>query len=387
MSRRGARSSGSGGGVDVKQNVFHSGGRLSRPGLVAGTLVLSARQKARARSLAGTLVLSGVRARSLAGTLVLSGALAAISLLSPGARAAEGDEAHRLFVEGRDALERGDQTTACARFRSSLALARVANTLFNVARCDERDGELALALQGWREGVLLLAAGDDRLAVAKERLAALEARVPMITLVHSSDLPAGARILVDGAAVAMPAPGTPLPLDPGEHTIVVEAPGRAAARFAVTLAERDRKEVAVAAGAVQSKGEPGPEPTQGVKPPPPPPPPPGGSEARRTAGLIAGAVGLVGLAGFAVTGGLLLERDGRIRAACPDKVCSPEGRELIDGGMPLMVANAVALGVGVAGVGLGAGLLLTSRTDSGPRAVLAPAAFLGGGGATIRGAF
>lgn len=319
------------------------------------------------------------RAQAMRRTALLAALLGAAVTAERGAVAAEGEEAQRLFNEGRDALKRGDQGEACGKFRSSLALARVANTLFNVAQCDEREGKLARALEGWREGVLLLGSEDERLTVAKERLGALEARVPRVTLIVAPELPGGARVVVDGAAVEIPAKGAALPLDPGEHTIAVEAPGRAAERSTVTLVERDRKEISLRAGALLSPAASSSAPLA--------PPPPTASSPRRTGGFIAGAVGLAGLAGFAVTGGLLLERDGRIKEACPNKLCSPEGRALIQGNPPLLIVNAASLGVGVAGLALGAVLLLSGGSDKKVGAALTPVALPGGGGASLSGNF
>lgn len=308
--------------------------------------------------------------------LVLACALAAP--LAGEARAAQDGDAEQLFIEGRDALKRGDQTTACAKFRASLALARVANTLFNVSQCDERDGKLTAALQKWREGVLLLGPGDERLPVAKERLGALEARVPRITFVRGADLPEDAQIVVDGARAALPVFGQPQPFDPGEHVVLVDAPGRMPQRLEVTLAERDRKELVLTPGAVL----PGAAPTATATTASPPP------SARRTAAFVTGSVGLAGLAVFGITGGLVLERDGRIREACPDKKCSAEGRALIDGTPPLMVANAVGLGLGLAGLGAAAVLLLTGRGGESPAKVsVAPVVLPSGGGAAVAGSF
>lgn len=318
------------------------------------------------------------RRRTWSRAAFLAAALAAA--LFPTAAGAEGGEAQRLFNEGRDALKRGDRAVACVRFRGSLDLARVANTLFNVAQCDEHDGKLVAALRGWREGVLLLGPGDERLAVAKERLGALEAKVPKVTLILAADLPAEAHILVDGATIERPAVGTSLPLDPGEHAIVVEAPGRKAQRTDVRLAERDRKEVALAAGPPEVAAPP-----VATRPPPPPPPP--GSGTRRTAGFVIGGLGLAGMAAFALTGGVLLDRDGQIRTACPDKVCSPRGRELIDGNPPLLIANAAALGVGLAGIALGTVLVVTGGREQEARAGLVPVVLPGGGGGALVGRF
>jgi hypothetical protein len=338
----------------------------------------------RTRMLPGTLVLS--RSRAVTGTLVLSGALLAAPLASP-ARAAQDGDAEQLFVEGRDALKRGDQATACAKFRGSLSLARVANTLFNVSQCDERDGKLTAALQKWREGVLLLGPGDERLAVAKERLGALEARVPKITFARGAELPAGAQVVVDGARGALPAFGEALPFDLGDHVVVVDVPGRMPQRLEVTLAERDRRELVLAAGPALT----GPTPTStATATATATPPPPSGMGARRTAAFVTGGLGLAGLAAFGITGGLVLERDGRIQEACPDKVCNADGRALIDGGAPLMIANAVSLGVGIAGLGAAALLLLTGgseRGESGGKVAVAPVVSTSGAGAVIAGKF
>ena len=338
----------------------------------------------RNRMLPGTLVLS--RSRAVTGTLVLAGALLAAPLASP-AHAAQSGGAEQLFVEGRDALERGDLATACAKFRGSLALARVANTLFNVSRCDERDGKLTAALQKWREGVSLLGPGDERLAVANGRLGALEARAPKITFARGAELPAGAQVVVDGARSALPAFGEALPFDPGDHVVIVDAPGRMPQRLEVTLAERDRKELVLAAGPALTRG---PAPTSTATATTTTPPPPSGMGARRAAAFVTGGLGLAGLAAFGVTGGLVLERDGRIQKACPDKVCNADGRALIDGGAPLMIANAVSLGVGIAGLGAAALLLLTGggeRRESGGEVAVAPVVLPSGGGAVIAGKF
>jgi hypothetical protein len=318
------------------------------------------------------------QARIIRRGALLAALLGVAAPAAGGADAAEGEEAQRLFNEGRDALKRGDQGEACGKFRSSLALVRVANTLFNVAQCDERAGKLARALEGWREGVLLLGSEDERLTVAKERLGALEARVPRVTLIVAPELPAGARLMVDGAAAPIPAKGAALPLDPGEHTIALEAPGRAAERSTVTLAEGDRKEISLRAGAPLAPA---------TSSSAPPPPLKAASSPRRTGGFIAGVVGLAGLAAFTVTGGLLLERDGRIRQACPNKLCSPEGRALIQGNPPLMIANAATLGIGVAGLALGTVLLLSGGGDKKVGAALTPVVLPGGGGASLTGNF
>lgn len=301
-------------------------------------------------------------------------------LAAGGARADEPsarqkDAAEKLFVEGREAVARGETELACAKFRSSVALFPVANAVANVARCAEREGRTVEALRAWEQVMAMLPAGDERLSPARERATALGAKVPRLTLGLPAEMPPAARILIDGAAIARDAWNAALPLTPGEHTVVVEVPGRAPHRFSITLIDGERKELPLSAGPAADA------------PPPPPPPPPPFLTGRRMAGLAVGGVGVAGLAAAGITGGVLLGRDARIRTLCPGHVCSAEGTAEIAGSKPLLVANGVAWGVGLAGVGVGLVLLLTGRAEAAPRTAVAPLLVPGGGGVAMGGSF
>jgi hypothetical protein len=315
-------------------------------------------------------------------TALVTGAAAALLVLCPGgARADEPsarqkDAAEKLFLEGREAVTRGETELACAKFRSSVALFPVTNAVANVARCAEREGRTVEALRAWEQVMAMLPAGDERLGPARERATALGARVPRLTLGLPAEMPPTARILIDGAAIARDAWNAALPLTPGEHTVVVEVPGRAPHRFSITLIDGERKELPVTAG-----------PAAETPPPPPPPPPPPFLTGRRMAGLAVGSVGVAGLAAAGITGGVLLSRDARIHTLCPGRVCSPEGTAEIAGSKPLLAANGVAWGVGLAGVGVGLILLLTGRAEAAPRTAVAPLLVPGGGGVAMGGAF
>ncbi len=308
---------------------------------------------------------------------VLIGALSVVpeAALAQQAPGEKGEEAQKLFLEGRDALARGERDVACSKFRGSLALAAMPNTIFNVAQCDEQEGRLILALQRWQQGVALLAEGDERLAVAKERAAAVQRKIPQVILRLAAGSPAGTRVTVDGVAIEPSSLGAPLPVDPGDRAIVVEAPGRSARRSSVRLAEGDVREIDLA---------PGPPAAGDVTPPPPPPE---SGNVGRTLGFVAGGIGVAGFVVAGVTGGLLLARDADIHKNCVNKVCNPEGREAIDSTKPLFVANTVGWIVGAAGIGAGVALLLFSRGGEPPKTAVAPAILPGGGGATLQGRF
>lgn len=328
------------------------------------------------------------RARTRA-ALPLAIAIASVGGVGPAQAQPGGSaKAEALFLEGRRAQQKGDQTTACAKFRDSLELAQVANTVFNVAQCDERDGKLVAALARWNQGMSMLKPGDPRGRVARERVAALELKVPRLTIDLASGAPPSSRVSTDGEPLEAAKLGAPLPLDPGRHSVVVEAPGRFEQRFEVDLAEGMKVSLRVAPGSVKPESEPPKGGNAGDVPPVKPPEP--GSNGRRTLGFVIGGAGVLGLVAAGVTGGMLMARDGRIEEQCEDKRCTPEGRALIDGSGPLFIGNAIAWGVGVAGIGVGAYLLLSSGEDSssdGVKAAVAPAVLPGGGGVAMVGRF
>jgi hypothetical protein len=329
------------------------------------------------------------RPRSAARRAVLLSAAAAFGLFAspssaqPAGSKSDEAEAARLFGEGREALTKKDNVTACARFRSSLALAARPNTIFRVAQCDEADGKIAAALSRWQQGLAMLPDGDERLKIARDRIAALDPKVPRVSIKLDGGAPEGSRVLIDGAAQTSAVFGAPIPLEIGAHSIVVEAPGRASRTSEVTLSESDRKEIRVAAGPAVDGGKG----NQGG----PTPPPPSSGGALRTAGFIAGAVGVAGLITAGVTGGLLLANDGTVKDHCNTmKVCDAQGWQAINDAGPLFTVNTISWIVGGAWAGAGVALLLSSRSGGGSAkatGLLAPTPLPGGGGVTLVGRF
>ena len=169
--------------------------------------------------------------------------------LAPALARAEGDgvSAQVFFERGREAAVRGDQAAACQAFEESLRLEVAVGTLFNLARCEEALGRLASAWQHLHEGLDKLDANDARRGPATSQAAALEPRVPRLSVRLASGAP-GARVLRDGVELSSVSLGTPLPVNPGRHVVLVRAPGREDASTEVTLAERETRTLPIAPG-------------------------------------------------------------------------------------------------------------------------------------------
>lgn len=314
--------------------------------------------------------------------LPLRTALLAASFVASFSGAAAGEPSEKdkaiaetLFKEGHAALDKGEHELACIKFRSSVALYPVPNSRANVAQCEEREGKLLDALKSWQKLVPEFGENDERRKVAKERIAALDVRIPQLTLVLDASVPADAAILVDNSAVDRAAISSPLRLAVGEHAIVVQAAGRKDQHLSITLVEGDRREIRVTPGQVTTPDSTGTSAPNG----------------RRIAAFVSGGVGLASLVAAGITGGLIVKNNGEVEKGCHPgsggkTECNADSLQLIQDVKPLMVINGVAWGVGLAGVGLGVILLVSSGKGS-SKTALAPMVLPGGGGAALTGRF
>lgn len=321
-------------------------------------------------------------------------------------------DAKAKFIQGRDALNRGEYATALILFRTSQELYPSPGTLLNLALCEERLGMLGSALQHFQEVVRLLPPGDDRVSIAKNGLATIEPRVPRLRIDLAKGAPQGTSLARDGAPLAASDVGKEVLLDPGKHIVVVRAPGRPDRHYEVTLVEGAREVLTVEPGRAPeipvSDPNVGGPPRVGDGAPVNPgsgrAPEPGGgagigapdtvrpepSSTLRTAGFIAGGVGIASIGVGAVTGILAFVKKGDVDSLCPrEDICSEEGVEAERSGKAFATASTVAFAVGLAGVGAGAVLLVMSggKTAPKPAAAIAPLVLPGGAGIGARGRF
>lgn len=282
--------------------------------------------------------------------------------------------AEELFKEARAAIEANDYVSACPKFEQSLALVRRAGTLFNLAQCEEHEGRLVSAMRYYKEGIVVLDPGDQRLGPSKKRLTALEPRIPRLLIKPAADLPKDARVTIDGKDAE--GLSIEIPVDPGEHTVAVLAPKRVEQKLVVKLAEKERKEVTVSAGAVVL--EPPRRAVVRVEPLGP----------LRIAGLVALGVGGLGFVGAAVTGGLVVSANAEVEAGCPQTQCKTSvAYEASRTGKTLLVANTIAWGVGIAGAGAGVALFLIGGKKGKEKAAPSHSLSVGPAFLGVRGSF
>jgi hypothetical protein len=279
--------------------------------------------------------------------------------------------AEALFRAGREAATKGDFETACSKFTESQRLDPAVGTEFNIADCEEHRGRLATAWERFTRVVGQLPPADERVAVATARAAALEKRLPRLTIALAPGAPAGVTVRRDDVDVGTASLGTALPVDPGKHVVVVRAPGRQDATTSIDLAEAEQKTLVA---------QPGPE---GA----PAPVEQGSGPLRRTIGFAAGSVGLAGLVVFAVTGGLTLAKKSTVNQHCHFNLCDQTGFDAAQSGQTLGMVSGATLIAGAVLTGAGIVLVVTGNDgghpDKKPTTALVPSVGPGVGSMSI----
>src|SRR5262249_29995110 len=140
-------------------------------------------------------------------------------------------------------------------------------TLFTLAECEAKRGRLATAVARYDDYLSLFARlgaeqqrqQADRPKIAREHKAALDSQVPQLTLSLPADAPKDTAIRRDGTDLPAAMLGVAVPVDPGEHLILTQAPGEKAIELRVTLGKGEKKQVTL-----QVKDIPPPTPRNGI---------------------------------------------------------------------------------------------------------------------------
>jgi hypothetical protein len=312
--------------------------------------------------------------------------------------------AQSLFYEARTLMQQNKFAEACPKLEESMRLDAGLGTQFNLADCNEHIGKITSAWAAFLE----VAAGSkaanqaDREKLARKRAQALEPRLPKL-VVDVTGAPAGLEVKRDGVPVGAAAWGTPIPVDPGSHRMTATAPGKGTWETTVATAEGKVVHVAIPrdlpAGAVASGPTIGPQPDPSAPPPTaaasdfPSPVVEQNGATQRTVGWIVAGVGVVGVglgAGFGLSS---IGKRNESRSHCVADQCDADGVGLRDDAIRAGNIATIATIAGGAAIAGGLVLVLTApktTTESRERAGkirAIPNAGLHGGGFTLQGNF
>ncbi len=308
-----------------------------------------------------------------------------------------------LFYEARTLMQQNKFAEACPKLEESMRLDAGLGTQFNLADCNEHIGKVTSAWAGFLE----VAAGSkaqnqaDREKLARKRAQALEARLPKLVVDVAGAPAAGLEVKRDGIVIGAAAWGTPIPVDPGTHRVSATATGKGT--WETTIATTDGKVAHVAIprdlppAPVAAAVAPviGPQPaavtSSGASDFPTPIVEQNGA-TQRTIGWVVAGVGVVGVglgAGFGLSS---IGKRNESRTHCVVDQCDVDGVSLRDDAIRNGNIATIATIAGGAAIAGGLILVLTApkTTESRERAGklrAVPTVGLNGGGFTLQGNF
>jgi hypothetical protein len=323
--------------------------------------------------------------------LALALALAAARPCRADSRA-DGLAAQALFEQAKKLMAEGQASEACPKFEESQRLDPGSGTLLNLARCYEQVGRLASAWNGYLEAASAAKASGNgqREKEARKRADAVRPRVAhlVIQVVPETQATVGVEVSRDGEPIGKAQWGVSIPADEGEHTVTATAPGRT--RWQMTTAVKGQgttASVTVPALGAEAPAAVAPAPVAAPAPVPSSPPPDahGGLGTQRTLALVAGGVGVVGLAIGTVFGLKSMSDHNEAEKYCSGRDCTDQ-RGIDAGSDAYGAGNVATVGMVVGAVGLAGGLALwftAPRTERGPEAGV----FVGPGSVRVAGAW
>ncbi len=266
--------------------------------------------------------------------------------------------AHKLFDQGLADMQADQLDTACPALAESYRLEPLPGVLFTLAECENRWGKLASALTHYREFVAQVErmAADKRqiqsarVKVAEDNIALLEREAPRLTITLAADIPESHVVRRDGVRILATQLGEPVLVDPGEHTLALELPGRAPIVKTVTLAKGESQSIELSLPpAPAPEPEPEPEPEE--------------PSALRVSAFVVGAVGIAGVIVGTIAGAIAINRHERLEENCNGLVCNEDGISAAGTVREAGNLSTAALVIGGVGVAVGLTLYFLSEPD------------------------
>lgn len=281
-------------------------------------------------------------------------------------------EARKVFTEGKALENKSQWAEALEKFKKVAMVKMTPQVRFHIALCEENLGRLVSAIKGFdlaaEEAKAAGSAAAEVEKLAPERAAALRARVGKLRI-EVTGKQIDSKVVLDDVALSAKELGADMPVDPGAHVVEVrDKDGKSTFKKELNVAAKGSETLEVP---IDDKEAVTPEPTATADQPPPPPP-------SRAPAWIAGSVGA---AAFAASAVFFVLRSNTIQQAidaghCKDDFsgCDPKAKGRIDDltnqGRTDGLVGGIFLGVGIAGVGTAAGLLIAQavRKPAAPNA-------------------
>jgi serine/threonine-protein kinase len=316
--------------------------------------------------------------------------------------AADKAAAEALFDQGVRLMKQNSFADACPKLEESERIDPAVGTLLYLGECYERAGKSASAWATFREAASLAtnSGQPDRARVAAARAQELEPKLSRLSVELAPEVAKLEGVVVRRGKqrIESSAYGTPLPVDPAEYrievsapgyepwstTVKVEAGGNASVRVPALIKAPESAPPVVAGPATASSSGAGVPAEPAAKPLPK-----SGLSGQQTAGIVLGAVGLVGVGLGSYFGVRAISKNSDAEQHCPrGALCEDKtGEDLTNKAQSAARASNIAFAIGGGLVAVGAVVYLTSAKKRDDGVALVPVVGPGTAAGSIVGRF
>lgn len=289
-------------------------------------------------------------------------ALAAFVLAAPSARAdgpstTDQTLAQSLFDDALRLMEAGKFSEACPKLAESQRLDPGGGTLLDLGLCRQKEGKLASAWAVYNEALsqAIKDGRKDREATARAAVDQLDGKLAklQVDVNDAARRTDGISIQLDGAPIRQAAWGSLMPIDRGDHTIVVTAPNKRDYTTKVTVVnDGDVQHVSIPAlvDAPVVRHDRGVEPAV-----------PERRSNQALVGWVTGAVGVAFLGAGVATGLVAIDQHSQSNAHCPtDNTCDQQGVDAENRAKTFAWISDFGVGIGAAAIVTGLVLVITA---------------------------
>jgi hypothetical protein len=307
--------------------------------------------------------------------------------------------ARNLAGDAKTAFDRGDFERARDLFHRAYALVPAPTIALFEARALAKLNRLVDAEEAYTRAARTNLDAESseafRRAVteAEDELVPLRPRIPRLLIIATGE---GAgepdlALKLDGNLIPAALRGVEIPVDPGRHTLAAVVPGVSPIEVQLELVEKQQKRLEISVPAARREAAslvPGPRvaPPSREQPHEPPAPAAEPTHWQTPAAIVAGGVGVAGLATGVIAGWMATSRHADATRECPEGACAPDssGWQDAQSFRTLRTVSSVGYVVGVVGVAGGITLLLTAPKARPARAM---ALDVGAGVLRLKGSF
>ena len=272
----------------------------------------------------------------------------ASSLALAQASGADKASAEALFNEGVSLVAAGNYATGCGKFEASQALDPTIGTELRLADCYERAKKTASAWATFKhaQGLAHVQGQTDREELARQRVESLAPQLTYLRLDFDGPRPAGLVVTRNGGSVPLASLGVAIPVDPGAQQVAASAPEHQSFQQTIEIAAAPGNATLHIPALVR-------RPAPLLDPLPPKPEDQAVSSTQRTAGIVAGVVGITSLLTGSGLGIYAKNRGDRSKQDefCPSdghNGCSAEGVALRDRARAFGTASTITFIAGAA---------------------------------------